>query len=571
MTFKELLNKYMDELDISSKELADKANISYPVISRYKTGERTPKLESSQLLNLASALEKFSIEKNIKHTKEEILENLTKAIKNEDNFNYDNLSTNLNTLINKLNININKMSKYIAFDSSHISRIKNGKTRPSDPIDFSKKVTDYIMRNYYTEENPSILTDILNISKVLTKEQISDELFSFLVTLSKSENEAGSFLNKLDTFDLNDFIKSIKFDELKVPNIPFYHIKNRNYYGLEEMKNGELDFFKGTILSKNMDDIFMCSDMPMEDMAEDIDFGKKWMFAIALSLKKGLHINIIHNLDRPTKEMFLGLESWIPIYMTGEVTPYYFKDLKNTIYYHLNYVSGTCALTGECIKDNHKHGKYYLTKTPSELKYFQEKAVIMLKKANPLMDIYTENNKTKLKDFLKHDEETKLNRKRYISTLPLFTISDDLLDEILRENKLTDEEINIIKDYKNKDATRSKKMLEEAKINDNIYEIKEEEFNNYKPYILLENLFFNKKIYYNYKQYKKHLDQTKNYKNENYSITFNEYKTFSNITITIVDNNYVIISKNENPNIHFIIKHQRLIDAIINFTPIVKE
>lgn len=571
MTFKELLNKYMDELDISSKELADKANISYPVISRYKTGERTPKLESSQLLNLASALEKFSIEKNIKHTKEEILENLTKAIKNEDNFNYDNLSTNLNTLINKLNININKMSKYIAFDSSHISRIKNGKTRPSDPIDFSKKVTDYIMRNYYTEENPSILTDILNISKVLTKEQISNELFSFLVTLSKSENEAGSFLNKLDTFDLNDFIKSIKFDELKVPNIPFYHIKNRNYYGLEEMKNGELDFFKGTILSKNMDDIFMCSDMPMEDMAEDIDFGKKWMFAIALSLKKGLHINIIHNLDRPTKEMFLGLESWIPIYMTGEVTPYYFKDLKNTIYYHLNYVSGTCALTGECIKDNHKHGKYYLTKTPSELKYFQEKAVIMLKKANPLMDIYTENNKAKLKDFLKHDEETKLNRKRYISTLPLFTISDDLLDEILRENKLTDEEINIIKDYKNKDATRSKKMLEEAKINDNIYEIKEEEFNNYKPYILLENLFFNKKIYYNYKQYKKHLDQTKNYKNENYSITFNEYKTFSNITITIVDNNYVIISKNENPNIHFIIKHQRLIDAIINFTPIVKE
>ena len=571
MTFKELLNKYMDDLDISSKELADKANISYPVISRYKTGERTPKLESSQLLNLASALEKLSIEKNIKHTKEEILENLTKAIKNEDNFNYDNLSTNLNTLINKLNININKMSKYIAFDSSHISRIKNGKTRPSDPIDFSKKVTDYIMRNYYTEENPNILTDILNISKVLTKEQIYDELFSFLVTLSKSENEAGSFLNKLDTFDLNDFIKSIKFDELKVPNIPFYHIKNRNYYGLEEMKNGELDFFKGTILSKNMDDIFMCSDMPMEDMAEDIDFGKKWMFAIALSLKKGLHINIIHNLDRPTKEMFLGLESWIPIYMTGEVTPYYFKDLKNTIYYHLNYVSGTCALTGECIKDNHKHGKYYLTKTPSELKYFQEKATFMLKKANPLMDIYTENNKTKLKDFLKHDEETKLNRKRYISTLPLFTISDELLDEILRENKLTDEEINIIKDYKNKDATRSKKMLEEAKINDNIYEIKEEEFNNYKPYILLENLFFNKKIYYNYKQYKKHLAQTKNYKNENYSITFNEYKTFSNITITIVDKNYVIISKNENPNIHFIIKHQRLIDAIINFTPIVKE
>ena len=28
----------------------------------------------------------------------------------------------------------------------------------------------------------------------------------------------------------------------------------------------------------------MCSDMPMEDMASDEDFGKKWMFAIALCL-----------------------------------------------------------------------------------------------------------------------------------------------------------------------------------------------------------------------------------------------------------------------------------------------
>ena len=30
----------------------------------------------------------------------------------------------------------------------------------------------------------------------------------------------------------------------------------------------------------------MCSDMDIEDMAKDIDFAKKWMFAIAMCLKK---------------------------------------------------------------------------------------------------------------------------------------------------------------------------------------------------------------------------------------------------------------------------------------------
>lgn len=32
--------------------------------------------------------------------------------------------------------------------------------------------------------------------------------------------------------------------------------------------------------------------------------------------EKGLHLNIIHNIDRPFEEMMLGLESWIPLYMT---------------------------------------------------------------------------------------------------------------------------------------------------------------------------------------------------------------------------------------------------------------
>ena len=74
----------------------------------------------------------------------------------------------------------------------------------------------------------------------------------------------------------------------------------------------------------------MCSDMPMSDMAQDMDFNRKWMFAIAMSLKKGLHLNIIHNINRPFHEMMLGLESWIPIYMTGQVSPTTSKKLLTT-------------------------------------------------------------------------------------------------------------------------------------------------------------------------------------------------------------------------------------------------
>ena len=44
------------------------------------------------------------------------------------------------------------------------------------------------MKNFYDKETSNIITDILNVDKNLTKEQISDELFAFLVTSTKNEN-----------------------------------------------------------------------------------------------------------------------------------------------------------------------------------------------------------------------------------------------------------------------------------------------------------------------------------------------------------------------------------------------
>ena len=61
---------------------------------------------------------------------------------------------------------------------------------------------------------------------------------------------------------------------------------------------------------------------------------------MAMMLKKGLHLNQIHNLDRSFEDMMLGLESWIPMYMTGQITPYYLKNIQNNVFLHFLKVSG---------------------------------------------------------------------------------------------------------------------------------------------------------------------------------------------------------------------------------------
>ncbi len=575
MNFKEVLNKYLKELNCSSKKLSNESGLSESVISRYRSGERTPVKNSEQLNKLTKAL--FNIAKDNgknKYTFDKIESDFNSVLPSDD-FDYTTFSNNLNTLITSLNINTHEMSKYIVFDASHISRIRYGKAKPSNPVEFSNKICSYIFNRYKNPDDINNLMMIIGCKKSdLSNEKIYSTLFNWLTSeIVPVKSKVSDFLHHLDSFNLDDYIKVIKFDELKVPSIPFYKAKTKHYYGIEEMKQGELNFFKGTVLSKSREDIFMCSDMPMEDMAKDIDFGKKWMFAIAMCLKKGHHLNIIHNLDRPFNEMMLGLESWIPIYMTGQISPYYLSNLKNNVYNHLNYVSAAAALSGECINGFHNKGMYYLTTNKNEIEYYKEKSDLLLKKAKPLMEIYRENNIKEYHLFLKKDENIECDRTRYISSLPLFTISDELLIKILKRNKLSKEEINKIIKYKNNEFKYMNSILKKNKVFDYIYVIKENDFKNDIPSLSLNNLFIDKIINYTYKEYIEHLKLTNEYakNNKNYNVLTEKDKTFKNITITILKNNHVIISKNSNPTIHFVIKHPKLVEAIESFNPLVKE
>ena len=575
MNFKEVLNKYLKELNCSSKKLSNESGLSESVISRYRSGERTPVKNSEQLNKLTNALFNIAKDNNKnKYTFDKIESDFNSTLASDD-FDYTTFSNNLNTLITSLNINTHEMSKYIVFDASHISRIRYGKAKPSNPVEFSNKICSYILNRYKNPDDINNLMMIIGCKKSdLSNEKIYSTLFNWLTSeIVPIKNQISDFLHHLDSFNLDDYIKVIKFDELKVPSIPFYKTKTKHYYGIEEMKQGELNFFKGTVLSKSKEDIFMCSDMPMEDMAKDIDFSKKWMFAIAICLKKGHHLNIIHNLDRPFNEMMLGLESWIPIYMTGQISPYYLSNLKNNIYNHLNYVSAAAALSGECINGFHNKGMYYLTTNKNEIEYYKEKSDLLLKKAKPLMEIYRESNIKEYHLFLKKDENIECDRTRYISSLPLFTISDELLIKILKRNKLTKEEINKIIKYKNNEFKYMNSILKKNKVFDYIYVIKEDEFISDTPSLLLNNLFIDKTINYTYKEYIEHLKLTNEYakNNKNYNILTEEDKTFKNITITILKNNHVIISKNSNPTIHFVIRHPKLVAAIESFNPLVKE
>lgn len=578
MKFSEKLNDYIEQLSCTGKDICNLSGISAASLSRYRNGERVPELGTKPFEDLCCALAQISAQKGKLQITADAVK---KAFVSCDDFvstDKELLRKNFNTLLSALNVNLTQLCQYTNYDASAVFRIRNGSRKPGDAERFASAVASFVTRTMQTQSEIAAVAELIgcDIDEIYDLSVRYAKIKSWLLKqpVQKAEgNGVSKFLSKLDDFDLNEYIKVIKFDELKVPSVPFQIPSSKTYFGIKEMMESELDFLKSTVLSKSSAPVIMYSDMPMKEMAKDPEFPKKWMFGMAMMLKKGLHLHQIHNLDRSFDEMMLGLESWIPMYMTGQISPYYFKNAPNDVFLHFLKVSGIAALSGEAVAGYHADGKYYLTKVKREVEYYRKRAEEMLKNAYPLMEIYRSERKNELNAFLLADIKTAGKRRSILSSLPLYTISDELLNRILTRNNIDAELKEKITEYAKTQRQRMKKILETERIEDEIPDFVQENFTKSPPMLELSGIFCEEDIPYNEEEYTAHLKESMAFaeQNPNYTLKCSTAHAFNNLKIIIHEGQWVMVSKGKTPAIHFVIRHPKLRSAIESFIPPITE
>ncbi len=580
MEFKDKLAEYIELLDCSAKDLSENSGLSAATISRYRSGERVPEANSENLLSLVEGVVRIAENKEITGvTVQSVSDALVSFVKN-DAIDMETLRINFNILLDTLSISIAEISRFLNYDASYISRIRNGKRQPANPQEFASGVAEFIVRRYQNDSQKAMVADLIgcNPEEFATYTAYQSLLVKWLSNesskITRSMDSLISFLEKLDTFNLNEYIRAIHFDELKVPSAPFQLPTSKSYFGLKEMMESELAFLKATVLSKSNEPVIMYSDMPMSEMAKDPEFPKKWMFGMALMLKKGLHLNQIHNIDRSFSDMMLGLESWIPMYMTGQISPYYLKGTQNNAFSHFLKVSGSVALTGEAISGYHSEGRYYLTKNKDEVAYYKKRANRLLSIASPLMKIYRKEHTQSYSSFLQADVDTEGNRYFILSSLSLHTATDDLISRILSYNHIPEAEQAQIRQYVAVQRELTNKILQHSHITEEIPMLSKEEFEQFPMVLSLSGMFYEKDVFYTWDDYQEHLHLIHEYKKQqsNYSVLENSFSAFRNIQISIHEGKWVIVSKNKTPAIHFLIRHPKMRNAFENIViPIIEE
>ena len=568
MTFQECLNSYIKKLNCSGKELANNCGISETIISRYRKGDRIPTANSEYLKKLSDGIAKTSIEKGLAELKpNEVYQRLLEALPKENPaiFYYQKFDL----LLKELEINVSKMAAALHYDASYISKIRTGKRVPSDPAEFTENVSSYIARNCLSEEELKKIASVTDCDarQLENQENCFLELQKWLCLAEFEKTDyISNFLQKMDEFNLDTYIRAIHFDSFKVPKVPFQLPISKHYYGLKEMREGELDFLKHTVLAKSMEPLHLCSDMPVEDMAQDEEFARKYMFGLAMVLKKGLHIHIIHDVERPMKDMMLGLENWIPLYMTGQISPYYLKGIQNKVYSHLHYSSGQAAMTGDCISGHHENAHYYLTSHKEEVERYRKNTEYLLKKASPLMDIYREDKKEQLYDFLEKDSTIEGSRRRILAAPPLFAIPEQLLREILHNNQIGKKMCDRILETQKAQKSRMENIFTHSVVTDELSEVTSMEYDKYPVALPVADCFLEQDIVLTFQEYTECITAAKEYasRQENYNFRLTRVKSFHNIQITCHEEKWCMVSKNKAPSIHFVIHHPKLRYALEN-------
>ena len=568
MTFQEQLNLYIEELSCSGRELAQNSGISETILSRYRKGERLPGADSDYLKKLAAGIALTAEQKGKKKDQESVLEVLLAALKQEEKseiFYYQKFDI----LLRELEINVSKMASALHYDPSYISKIRTGKRTPSDVWGFAENVCGYIVRNFSGQEELNKIVALTGCdNETLMHPENSFILLRNWLCSGKFEtmDYISGFLQKMDEFNLDDYIRAIHFDSFKVPKVPFQLPVSRQYYGLKEMREGELDFLKHTVLSKSMESLHLCCDMPVEDMAQDQEFAKKYMFGLAMVLKKGLHIHIIHDVERPMKDMMLGLENWIPLYMTGQISPYYLKGIQNKVYSHLHYTSGQAAMTGDCISGHHDTAHYYLTSRKEEVEICRKNTKYLLKKAHPLMEIYREEKRAALFDFLEKDSHEEGQRRRILAVPPLFVIPQEVLKQILAENGISRQECAGILKAHAREQRRIESILTHSQVIDELSQVTKAEYEKYPAVLPVAECFLEKDILLTYQEYRTCVEAAMAYADahKNYQFSLIKAKGFHNIQIICRMEKWCMVSKNKTPSIHFVIHHPKLRYALEN-------
>lgn len=331
---------------------------------------------------------------------------------------YRSFAQRLDICMNLAELSNIRLSQLIYTDASLISRYRNGVRTPRTNHELAGRLCAVLYERILRNDRKAELAKVMNFPE----EEVDEDFFTSWLfepknqrteTLAAAENLLGYF----DSYSAGKQ-PALPSPAQAAPDELLRDCRTQ-YSGKEGLRTAVLRFL-GSALAEGAREFLLYSDEAQDWLTEDPVFLMKWASLMQACVKNGTRITIIHNIDRNLNEMNQAIQSWLPLYMSGNIESYYCRKQSSLRFSHTIFLNPDSA----CIRAFHiagteDHGIYHYYTDPEILKSCKQEYQELLSGCASLL---------KTDDFRLDEKFTNITL--ILDTLPFVTMPDELIRKL---------------------------------------------------------------------------------------------------------------------------------------------
>ena len=572
------INELFQLLQCTSTNIAHFADCSPSNFSRLKSGSREPDPGSRSIERLAQGIYRYADYENMLNvlcslcgTEKTAAEDLIPAIiswlygdqtyklphpvtpksKKEKISRLQSFSDKLDKIMTVLNYSNNRLAADLNVDSSLISRYRSGIYHPNRNVEIKRHLAELILtRAEKTDQMRELAAFCSMDPKDLNPETFAEWLY--LPDERPNSEIAESIFHSIDSF------KAVQGNPSDIPELPSIQIADR-YWGTEGLRNAVIRFL--TAAAREGGELLLYSDEPMDWMTSDPKYFTLWASLMTACLKKGVHIRIIHNIDRDSTEMFSAIKGWLPLYISGNIEPYIFRKPKNPRFYHTVFLRpGRSCILGFFPAEMGPHRWYDYIIDKDQLEAMQSGFNSMLDNAVPfLKTVPTHAADSLWKRY--YDFTGKADA--ILRGLSFATMPERLLNSMLEKQEITAENKKEIINFYHRSTRHFDQILEKGELREFICLPQREDVLRGKVNVNFEAETNGLNLTYTPEEYTEHIAAVRELvENEkNYHLTLLPQAPFQDLQVFTMKDS-VVVTRNQKPYTAFVFYNPELLQSV---------
>lgn len=471
MFFREKINLLLHELGVSNVALSRASELDVSLISRFRSGERVPSRFSPQLDRLATGAATLAVQLGKAkrlceicgvpacEDAKDIYDALAAWINREDSglkpqrartalpgghratgaVQQRAFAETLNALMIAVGVSNAELAHALNTDAQHISRIRSGMRRPDLNGRLTSNICTYLCAHPATPRQRAALCELAGADPASNSETLYMALFNLLHPHADVDERifTDNLLARLD--EQKEVIAGLNTADF--PHIEGEHPEAVAYYaGGAGFQAAIMRLVRIAMDDPGVRELVFYSDQPCPVLSGDEDFCELLASRIIVLLKRGVRLRVIHDLGQSPSALLRLFEKWMPLYLTGQVQPYFCRCPRDVRFSVSMFIAGQkAAVTSMCVTSALPIAQYQFTDNPKLVANMRVQSAALLRSCLPLTRLYLPHQSAAYLDRLAQFERAAGDTDVLLHSLSIYSMPHTLFKRILARGNVPDD------------------------------------------------------------------------------------------------------------------------------------